>query len=83
GKQGLPPKIAFIRATGILFGMKLDWGFPPTGAKDTAYTEIEVSPDGINNIAQLGLFAYPTTTTTIQGLQPNLRQFYRGRLIDR
>ncbi|HHP4698575.1 TPA: TipJ family phage tail tip protein [Acinetobacter baumannii] len=83
GKQGLPPKIAFIRATGILFGMKLDWGFPPTSAKDTAYTEIEVSPDGINNIAQLGLFAYPTTTTTIQGLQPNLRQFYRGRLIDR
>ncbi|OLV42228.1 phage tail protein [Acinetobacter baumannii] len=83
GKQGLPPKIAFIRATGILFGMKLDWGFPSTGAKDTAYTEIEVSPDGINNIAQLGLFAYPTTTTTIQGLQPNLRQFYRGRLIDR
>ncbi|WP_335992465.1 TipJ family phage tail tip protein [Acinetobacter pittii] len=83
GKQGLPPKLAFIRATGILFGMKLDWGFPPTGAKDTAYTEIEVSPDGINNIAQLGLFAYPTTTTTIQGLQPNLRQFYRGRLIDR
>ncbi|MDR8274195.1 hypothetical protein FPK74_23220, partial [Acinetobacter baumannii] len=48
GKQVLPPKIAFIRATGILFGMKLDWGFPPTGAKDTAYTEIEVSPDGIN-----------------------------------
>ncbi|HFE9631512.1 TPA: phage tail protein [Acinetobacter baumannii] len=83
GKQGLPPKLAFIRATGILFGMKLDWGFPPTGAKDTAYTEIEVSTDGINNIAQLGLFAYPTTTTTIQGLQPNLRQFYRGRLIDR
>ncbi|WP_454667924.1 TipJ family phage tail tip protein [Acinetobacter pittii] len=83
GKQGLPPKLAFIRATGILFGMKLDWGFPPTGAKDTAYTEIQVSPDGATNIAQLGLFAYPTTTNTIQGLQPNLRQFYRGRLIDR
>ncbi|MDV4226955.1 phage tail protein [Acinetobacter baumannii] len=83
GKQGLPPKLAFIRATGILFGMKLDWGFPPTGAKDTAYTEIQVSPDGATNIAQLGLFAYPTTTNTIQGLQPNLKQFYRGRLIDR
>ncbi|AQZ81591.1 hypothetical protein BUM88_08200 [Acinetobacter calcoaceticus] len=83
GKQGLPPKLAFIRATGILFGMKLDWGFPPTGAKDTAYTEVQVSPDGATNIAQLGLFAYPTTTNTIQGLQPNLKQFYRGRLIDR
>lgn len=83
GKQGLPPKLAFIQATGILFGIKLDWGFPATGALDTAYTEIQVSPDGTSNIAQLGLFAYPTTTHTIQGLQSNLTQFYRGRLIDR
>lgn len=83
GKQGLPPKLAFIQATGILFGIKLDWGFPATGALDTAYTEIQVSPDGTSNIAQLGLFAYPTTTHTFQGLQPNLTQFYRGRLIDR
>ncbi|MFP0899382.1 phage tail protein [Acinetobacter baumannii] len=83
GKQGLPPKLAFIQATGILFGMRLNWGFPATGALDTAYTEIQVSPDGKSNIAQLGLFAYPTTTHTIQGLQPNLTQFYRGRLIDR
>lgn len=83
GKQGLPPKLAFIQATGILFGIQLNWGFPATGALDTAYTEIQVSPDGTSNIAQLGLFAYPTTTHTIQGLQPNLTQFYRGRLIDR
>ncbi|EPP8381982.1 host specificity protein J [Acinetobacter baumannii] len=83
GKQGFPPKLAFIQATGILFGIKLDWGFPSTGALDTAYTEIQVSPDGTSNIAQLGLFAYPTTTHTLQGLQPNLTQFYRGRLIDR
>lgn len=83
GKQGLPPALAFIQATGILFGIKLNWGFPSTGALDTAYTEIEVSPDGTSNIAQLGLFAYPTTTHAIQGLQSNLTQFYRGRLIDR
>jgi len=83
GKQGLPPALAFIQATGILFGMRLNWGFPSTGALDTAYTEIQVSPDGKSNIAQLGLFAYPTTTHTLQGLQPNLTQYYRGRLIDR
>lgn len=83
GKLGLPPKLAFIQATGILFGIKLDWGFPATGALDTAYTEIRVSPDGTSNIAQLGLFAYPTTTHTVQGLQPNLTQFYQARLIDR
>lgn len=83
GKQGLPPKPAFIQATGILFGIKLDWGFPSSGALDTAYTEIRLSPDGTSNIAQLGLFAYPTTTHTVQGLQPNLTQFYQARLIDR
>lgn len=83
GKQGLPPSLAFLNAEGLLFGMKLTWGFPATGALDTAYTEIQVSPDGVANIAQLGLFAYPTTTHSIQGMQPNLTQKYRGRLIDR
>lgn len=83
GKQGLPPKLSFIKATGVLFGMKLEWGFPEKGALDSAYTEIQVSPDGQSNIAQLGLFAYPTTTHTIQGLQGDLTQKYRGRLIDR
>jgi len=83
GKQGLPPTLAFLHANGLLFGMKLTWGFPATGALDTAYTEIQVSPDGEANIAQLGLFAYPTTTHSIQGMQPNLTQKYRGRLIDR
>ncbi|WP_171501896.1 hypothetical protein, partial [Acinetobacter sp. RIT698] len=83
GKQGKPPKLANIHAEGILFGMKLTWLFPAVGALDTAYTEIVVSPDGSSNIAQLGLFAYPTTVHTIQGMQPNLRQYYRGRLIDR
>lgn len=83
GKQGKPPKLANIHAEGILFGMKLTWLFPAVGALDTAYTEIEVSPDSTSNIAQLGLFAYPTTVHTIQGMQPNLRQYYRGRLIDR
>ena len=83
GKQGKPPKLANIHAEGILFGMKLTWLFPAVGALDTAYTEIQVSPDSTSNIAQLGLFAYPTTVHTIQGMQPNLRQYYRGRLIDR
>ncbi|MGL4585508.1 MAG: TipJ family phage tail tip protein [Acinetobacter ursingii] len=83
GKQGKPPKLAFINASGILFGMKLDWGFPTTGALDTAHTEIRVSPDGVSNISTLGLFAYPTTTHTIQGLQPNLKLYFQARLIDR
>lgn len=84
GKQGLPPALANIAATGILFGYRLNWNFPATGALDTAYTEIEIaSTSNGANAAQLGLFAYPTDTHTIQGMQPNLKRYFRGRLIDR
>lgn len=83
GKKGVPPKLEFIRATGILFGMQLDWSFPNVGAQDAAYVEIRVSPDGVSNIAPLGQFAYPTNTHKVQGLQPNLIQYYSGRIVDK
>lgn len=84
GKQGLPPALANIAATGILFGYRLNWNFPATGALDTAYTEIEISSTANGaNASQLGLFAYPTNSHVIQGMQANLTQYFRGRLIDR
>lgn len=84
GKQGLPPALANLAATGILFGYRLDWNFPAVGALDTAYTEIEIASTANGaNAAQLGLFAYPTDTHVIQGMQPNLTRYFRGRLIDR
>lgn len=84
GKQGLPPALANISATGILFGYRLNWNFPAVGALDTAYTEIEISSTANGaNATQLGLFAYPTDTHVIQGMQPNLTRWFRGRLIDR
>lgn len=84
GKQGLPPALANIAATGILFGYRLNWNFPATGALDTAYTEIEIASTANGaNAAQLGLFAYPTNNHVIQGMQPNLTRYFRGRLIDR
>ena len=84
GKQGLPPALANIAATGILFGYRLNWNFPAVGALDTAYTEIEIASTANGaNAAQLGLFAYPTNSHVIQGMQPNLKRYFRGRLIDR
>lgn len=82
GKVGKPNRLAFIRATGVLFGMNLAWGF---GAKsdDTNFTEIQVSPDGRSNISTLGTFAYPTNKFELTGLQGNLTQFYRGRIVDK
>ena len=84
GKQELPPALANIAATGILFGYRLNWSFPAVGALDTAYTEIEIASTANGaNAAQLGLFAYPTNSHVIQGMQPNLTRYFRGRLIDR
>jgi len=84
GKQGLPPSLAFMNASGILFGMQLDWGFPAVGALDTAYTEIWENVEASDTGAmQLGLFAYPTNTKIIQGMAANVTRFYKARLVDR
>ncbi len=84
GKQGKPPKLAFIRAVGTMFGMKVEWGFPATGALDTAYIDIEyaTAANGANALT-LGSYAYPTTTMQQQGLSANVTLWYRGRLTDR
>lgn len=84
GKIGLPPTLATISATGTLFGMIVKWVFPATGAADTAYTEIQYATlADYSDAALLGQFAYPTNTHQIQGLQGDLVQYYRGRLIDK
>ncbi|WP_259454836.1 TipJ family phage tail tip protein [Moraxella catarrhalis] len=82
GKQGKPPRPINLSVQGILFGMNLGWNFA-RGSDDTNYTEIEVSPDGRSNIATLGTFAYPTNKHEITGLQGNLTQFYRARIVDK
>lgn len=82
GKTGKPNRPAFIRATGVLFGMQVEWGFA-VKSEDTNFTEIQVSPDGRSNITTLGTFAYPTSKHEITGLQGNLTQFYRARIVDK
>lgn len=82
GKTGKPPRLANLTVQGILFGMNLGWVFNK-GSEDTNFTEIQVSPDGRSNITTLGTFAYPTNKHEITGLQGNLTQFYRGRIVDK
>ncbi|MGE6408804.1 MULTISPECIES: TipJ family phage tail tip protein [unclassified Psychrobacter] len=82
GKIGLPPKILGLTATGVLFGMELKWGFG-TGSGDSAYTEIETGSAPNTNVKLLGQYSYPTNTHTVTGLQGNLSQSYRARLVDK
>jgi len=82
GKIGLPPTIVGLTATGILFGMDLKWGFA-AGSGDAAYTEIQVGSAPDVNVATLTQVSYPTNTHTVTGLQGNLSQSYRARLVDK
>ncbi len=86
GKTGAPPALAFLRTTSGPWKIGLEWGFPVSGAADTAYTEIQQSatPGGSEqNATALGLFAYPTDTHTLTSLAAGARLAFRGRLIDR
>lgn len=86
GKTGAPPALAFLRTTSGPWKIGLEWGFPASGAADTAYTEIQqsVTPGGSEqNATALGLFAYPTDTYTLTSLAAGARLAFRGRLIDR
>lgn len=82
GKIGLPPAIVGLKATGVLFGIDLTWGFAQ-GSGDSDYTEIQVGSAPDVNVAPLGQFSYPTNSHTINGLQGNLPQSYRARLVDK
>ncbi|HCU2009902.1 TPA: phage tail protein [Pseudomonas aeruginosa] len=86
GKTGAPPALAFLRTTSGPWKIGLEWGFPASGAADTAYTEIQqsVTPGGSEqNATAMGLFAYPTDTHTLTSLAAGARLAFRGRLIDR
>ena len=82
GKIGLPPTVVGLTATGILFGMDLKWGFA-AGSGDAAFTEIQVGSAPNVNVAALTQVSYSTNTHTVTGLQGNLKQSYRARLVDK
>ncbi|END0094490.1 phage tail protein [Pseudomonas aeruginosa] len=86
GKTGAPPALAFLRTTSGPWKIGLEWGFPASGAADTAYTEIQQSatPGGSEETARaLGLFAYPGNTHLVSPIPAGERLAFRGRVIDR
>lgn len=82
GKAGKPPSLLSLKATGILFGMELNWSFAK-GSGDAAYTEIQVASAPDTNVALLGQYSYPTNNAKLNGLQNGLVQYYRGRIVDK
>ena len=82
GKNGTPPTLASFAAVGVLLGVELKWAFAK-GSEATAYTEIEVGSAPDTNITLLAQYAYNTSTASVVGLQPNMTQYYRARIVDK
>lgn len=81
-KESAPPALFSFQVNGILFGMHLSWQFGDN-SEDGAYVEIEEATEPNVNIKQLGIYAYPTNSVTLQGLGANVTVFYRARLVDK
>jgi len=83
GKTSPPPVPAFLNTTSLVFGIRLDWGFPQ-GATDTLKTEVQYSETSDpNDMVALGDYAYPVNNHTLMGLAAGARLYFRARLIDK
>ncbi|TDV44391.1 putative phage tail protein [Pseudomonas graminis] len=83
GKEGLPPAVTSLTASALVYGIHLQWTFPP-GAEDTQRTEIW--SNGTNNLAtatKLSDFAYPQATHEMHNLNVGTSLFFWARLVDR
>lgn len=83
GKVGNPPKPVNFRASPLVFGIKLDWGFGDNTG-DTLKTEIQYSKtnDG-NGLMLLADVPYPSRSHELAGLAAGIAFYFRARLVDK
>ncbi|KAA8698787.1 TipJ family phage tail tip protein [Pseudomonas proteolytica] len=83
GKVGLPPAVAFLTTTSMVYGIGIQWGFPP-GAEDTQRTEVwySESPD-LTTAEKLSDFSYPQASHEMYIPVAGASFFFWARLVDR
>lgn len=83
GKVGLPPAVTHLTSESLVYGIRLNWGFPP-GAEDTQRTEIwQSKANDLQSAIKLGDYAYPQARHELQNIVPGTSLFFWARLVDR
>lgn len=83
GKVGNPPKPVGFAATGINWGIQLNWGFPANTA-DTLKTEIQYTPNSDqSDPLLLSDVPYPSSEYIQLGLKAGQEFWYRAQLVDK
>lgn len=83
GKIGNPPKPVGFTATGINWGIRLNWGFP-ANTGDTLKTEIQYTANSdFSDPFLLSDVPYPSAEYTQLGIKAGQEFWYRAQLVDR
>lgn len=83
GKTGLPPAVSFLTTTSLVYGIGIQWGFPP-GAEDTERTELWYSQTAdLTSAIKLSDFSYPQSKHEMHSLLAGASLFFWARLVDR
>lgn len=83
GKVGNPPKPVGFAATGINWGIQLNWGFPANTA-DTLKTEIQYTANSDqSDPLLLSDVPYPSSEYIQLGLKAGQEFWYRAQLVDK
>jgi len=83
GKTGLPPAVSFLTTTSLVYGIGIQWGFPP-GAEDTERTELWYSQSAnLTTAIKLSDFSYPQAKHEMHSLLAGASLFFWARLVDR
>ncbi|CAO3954603.1 host specificity protein J [Achromobacter mucicolens] len=78
-----PPQVTHLTAQGMVFGIRLNWGFP-AGNYIIERTELWYSESQSRDSAiKLGEFAFPQNTHDMMGLSAGKRLYFWARLVDR
>lgn len=83
GKVGNPPKPVGFTATGINWGIRLNWGFP-ANTGDTLKTEIQYTANAdFSDPLLLSDVPYPSSEYIQLGLKAGQEFWYRAQLVDK
>lgn len=83
GKTGAPPAVSFLTTTSLVYGIGIQWGFPP-GAEDTERTELWYSQTAdLTTAIKLSDFSYPQSKHEMHSLLAGASLFFWARLVDR
>lgn len=83
GKVGLPPAVSFLTTTSLVYGIGIQWGFPP-GAEDTQRSELWYSQSpNLATAKKLSDFSYPQAKHEMQNILAGASLYFWARLVDR